>query len=67
MEAIIWKRFDCPYILPFYGVCTDEFESQMALVAQWMDNGTTLAYLKAHPDADCVKLVSEVNSVAQLI
>ncbi|KAH8110411.1 kinase-like protein [Phellopilus nigrolimitatus] len=60
-EAMIWRQFCHPNILPFYGVCTEEFSPRLALVSPWMDNGDVLSYLKHNPDTDRIALIVGIS------
>lgn len=57
-EAMIWRQFKHPNILPFYGVCNDEFAPQLAMVSPWMDGGDLPTYLNRHEQADRLRIVS---------
>jgi len=56
-EALIWRQFYHPYILPFYGVCDDLFTPRLCLVSPWMNNGNVMNYLSQHPNARRFPLV----------
>lgn len=58
---MIWRKFRHPNILPFLGICTDEFAPQMALVSPWMENGNIHIFLKQNPSANRVSLVRILN------
>lgn len=57
-EAMLWRQFDHPNVLPFYGVCVNEFSPQLAMVAPWMHFGNILKYLMLHPDVNRIEMVS---------
>ena len=42
---MLWRQLKHPNILPFYGVCIDEFAPRIAMVSPWMENGNLLDYL----------------------
>jgi serine/threonine protein kinase len=54
-EAVIWRSFSHPNVLPFYGVY--RWKDRLSLVSPWMENGNVIEYLKKVPDADRVALV----------
>ncbi|KAK0463553.1 kinase-like domain-containing protein [Desarmillaria tabescens] len=51
-EALVWRQFRHPNILPFLGVSEDLFAPSYCLISPWMDNGNIMSYLEAHPDHD---------------
>ena len=53
-EALIWKRLIHPNIVPFTGVTLDPLQ----IVSEWMSGGDLPIYIKSHPDANRVTLVS---------
>jgi len=53
-EAIIWKRLRHPNVVPFIGVTRDPLQ----FVSEYMPNGTLTRYVKNHPSADRIELVS---------
>ncbi|KAL5480484.1 hypothetical protein ACEPAI_1754 [Sanghuangporus weigelae] len=55
-EALLWRKLIHPNVLPFLGICRDEFAPQMALVSHWMEKGSLVEYLTKSPSADCLKL-----------
>lgn len=55
-EALLWRKLEHPNVLPFLGICRDEFAPQMALVSHWMENGNLAEYLNENQSADCLKL-----------
>ena len=57
-EAMLWRKLAHPNILPFFGICVDEFAPQMALVSPWMENGNIQTYLKQNPTANRLNLAS---------
>lgn len=54
---MIWRQLDHPNILPFYGVCKDEFAPRFAMVSPWMEGGDLPSYLKQNEYADRVTIV----------
>ncbi|EJD00475.1 kinase-like protein [Fomitiporia mediterranea MF3/22] len=54
-EALLWRNLDHPNVLPFLGICRDQFAPKMALVSHWMKNGSLSEYLKKNRSADCLK------------
>ena len=59
-EVVVWKRLQHPNIVPFLGVPSKVplFE----IVCEWMENGRITGYVKEHPEADRVGLVSKSDS-----
>ncbi|KDQ10177.1 hypothetical protein BOTBODRAFT_36459 [Botryobasidium botryosum FD-172 SS1] len=57
-EASVWQNLGHPNILPFLGLTT--LDSITYLVSPWMENGDLLAYVRRHPDADCLTLLLQV-------
>ncbi|EIN07824.1 kinase-like protein, partial [Punctularia strigosozonata HHB-11173 SS5] len=58
-EAIVWKRLDHPNVVPFLGVAPGY---QACIVSEWMDHGDVMSYLKQHPRADRVELITGIAS-----
>lgn len=56
-EAMIWRQFDHPNVLPFYGICIEEFSPRMAMVSPWMNNEGLMKYLTKHPNIDRIAMV----------
>jgi serine/threonine protein kinase len=54
-EAIIWRSFNHPNVLPFYGIY--HWNNRFTLVSPWMENGNIVQYLKNNPDAKRAALV----------
>ncbi|KAJ7913692.1 kinase-like domain-containing protein [Mycena leptocephala] len=60
-EALIWRQFSHPNLLPFYGLYY--FQQRLCLVSPWMENGHIRAWLKKETyDTDC--LLSLILDVA---
>ncbi|TDL20571.1 kinase-like protein [Rickenella mellea] len=47
-EALLWQQLEHENILPFLGVCKDEFAPMLAMISPWMDNGTLVTYLQEY-------------------
>ncbi|TDL20573.1 kinase-like protein [Rickenella mellea] len=47
-EAWLWQRLKHQNVLPFYGVCKDEFSPMLAMISPWMENGNLVTYLQEH-------------------
>ncbi|KZT00195.1 kinase-like protein [Laetiporus sulphureus 93-53] len=43
-EAVAWRHFKHPHIVPFLGVCL--VDSSICLVSSWMTNGTLVRFLR---------------------
>ncbi|KLO11549.1 kinase-like protein [Schizopora paradoxa] len=59
-EVITWLRLRHPNVLPFIGINRSLFRPRIALLSPWMMNGTSLMYLKNHPEASRVDLIHGV-------
>ena len=53
-EAIVWKRLEHQNIVPFLGITP----SPLQLISEWMPGGDLTEYIKKHPDANRIDLVS---------
>ncbi|KAF9218428.1 kinase-like protein [Gyrodon lividus] len=58
-EIKAWSRLKHDNVLPLAGVCYD-FGFAPALVSIWMDYGTANHYLKEHPEANYLALLSGI-------
>ena len=56
-----WKKFRHPNILPLIGVTMTE--ARFEIVSEWMVNGNINDFVKAHPDADRLRLVGCLRKV----
>ncbi|KAF9441592.1 kinase-like protein [Macrolepiota fuliginosa MF-IS2] len=60
-EAMIWGQLQHPNLLPFYGVYhLDDSHGRICLVSPWMENGTIVEYLRAHPGVNRPLLVRDI-------
>ncbi|KAJ7119052.1 kinase-like domain-containing protein [Mycena epipterygia] len=58
-EALIWRQFSHPNLLPFYGLYY--VENRLCLVSPWMSNGHVMEFLKkATPYTKRVSLILDV-------
>ncbi|KAL5504532.1 hypothetical protein ACEPAH_7193 [Sanghuangporus vaninii] len=55
-EVRLWSKLNHPNILPLLGY-TIEQHVLPALISDFMDNGTILKYVQAHPDSDIMRMV----------
>jgi hypothetical protein len=53
---VTWKSLLHPNVLPLMGVTMTE--TQFAMISEWMVHGNINDFVKAHPDADRLGLVS---------
>ncbi|KAK7060810.1 hypothetical protein VNI00_000543 [Paramarasmius palmivorus] len=60
-ELNLWTTLDHDHILPFYGIVTD-LGPNIHMVSPWQEHGNALDYVKKHPDADKMQLVSGAAS-----
>ena len=51
----MWRALRHPNVLPLIGVMMSE--TQFAMISDWMVNGNVNEFVKAHPDANRLKLV----------
>jgi len=51
----MWRGLRHPNVLPLLGVMMTE--NRFATISKWMTNGNIDEFVKAHPDADRLKLV----------
>ncbi|KAJ8079060.1 Receptor-interacting serine/threonine-protein kinase 1 [Marasmius tenuissimus] len=63
-EAVIWKSFDHPNILPLMGMYWFNSE-QICLVCPWMENGNLLQFVKTHPDINSATQEELAKEIAQ--
>lgn len=54
-EVLTWKFLRHPNVLPLLGVMMTD--NQLTTVSEWMVNGNIDQFVKAHADADRLKLV----------
>ncbi|KAG8948951.1 hypothetical protein FRC04_009152 [Tulasnella sp. 424] len=57
-EAALWKAARHPNVLRFFGAW--EANNTVYLVSPFLDNGTVMQYLAAHPDADRTKFILDI-------
>ncbi|KAL5521668.1 hypothetical protein ACEPAF_2416 [Sanghuangporus sanghuang] len=58
-ELYIWSKLNNRRILPLDGFFLED-NNYPSLVSRWMENGTVLKYLEAHPEADLLRLVTGI-------
>jgi len=63
-EVMTWKTLRHPNVLPLIGVMMSE--TQFAMISDWMVNGNINDFVKAHPDANRLELVSSSFRVSLL-
>ncbi|KAJ7851493.1 kinase-like domain-containing protein [Mycena olivaceomarginata] len=61
-EAFIWRQLNHPNVLSFLGISQTLFAGRPCMISPWMQNGTLLEYLEAHPSANRKKLLFQVTS-----
>ncbi|KDQ09169.1 hypothetical protein BOTBODRAFT_533239 [Botryobasidium botryosum FD-172 SS1] len=64
-EIETWKDLRHPHVLRFIGVC--QIDSQTYMVSPWMENGDCVTYVKRNPQANCVRLLSQVAAGLQYL
>ena len=57
----MWRSLQHPNVLPLVGATITE--TQFAMVSEWMVNGNINDFVKAHPDANRLRLVSFLSKV----
>ncbi|GLB34347.1 putative CAP_GLY [Lyophyllum shimeji] len=57
-EAILWGQLSHPNLLPIYGLF--QYTTRICLVSPWMEFGDITNFLRQRPDADRLRLVSDV-------
>ncbi|KAF9644320.1 kinase-like protein, partial [Thelephora ganbajun] len=55
-EAVMWRRMIHPNVLPLLGITTAPFQ----LISNWIPGGDLPQYIKKHPDADRLGLLSDI-------
>ncbi|KDQ10878.1 hypothetical protein BOTBODRAFT_35832 [Botryobasidium botryosum FD-172 SS1] len=63
-EISTWRNLDHPGIIKLYGI-SSEFGKFPALISPWYSNGDATTYLKAHPDANRLKLLRGAVAAVQ--
>ncbi|TDL22521.1 kinase-like protein [Rickenella mellea] len=61
-EAMVMQRLVHVNVLPFYGICDDEFRPHFSLVFPWMENGPVLSFLERNSDTNRLSLVRGIAS-----
>ncbi|OCH84445.1 kinase-like protein [Obba rivulosa] len=56
-EAVFWKWLRHPNITCFHGIDTTSFQGQLAMVCDWMHEGTLATFLICHHNANRLKLI----------
>ncbi|KDQ09165.1 hypothetical protein BOTBODRAFT_117482 [Botryobasidium botryosum FD-172 SS1] len=64
-EVETWKDLRHPHILRLIGVC--QIGPYTCMVSPWMENGDCAAFVKRNPQADCVRLLSQVAAGLQYL
>ncbi|KAK0213807.1 kinase-like domain-containing protein [Armillaria fumosa] len=59
-EALVWRQFRHPNLLPFLGVSEELFAPRYCLISPWMVNGNIISYLKTHPDHDRLTSLAQI-------
>ncbi|KDQ07611.1 hypothetical protein BOTBODRAFT_598442 [Botryobasidium botryosum FD-172 SS1] len=60
-EMNVWKRLRHPNILPFIGfIILASPVTTLFMISPWMENGNLGVYIKANPDADRLRLLTEI-------
>jgi len=47
-EALTWKQFQHPYLLPFLGVDLETFPGYLCMVSPWMPIGTIMKHIEVN-------------------
>ncbi|KAF9528662.1 kinase-like domain-containing protein [Crepidotus variabilis] len=66
-ETSIWRQLRHPNVLPLIGVSMEIFPRRYCFVIPWMNNGSVISYLKAHPEQDkCFFIKQIIEGLAYL-
>ncbi|KAF7426300.1 hypothetical protein PC9H_008668 [Pleurotus ostreatus] len=49
-EALLWKKAQHKYVLPFLGIDAQTFSPSVSLLSPWMQNGTIIVYMQRNGD-----------------
>ncbi len=49
-EALLWKKAQHKYVLPFLGIDAQTFSTSVSLISPWMHNGTINVYMQRNGD-----------------
>ena len=55
-EVVLWKQFRHPNLLPLLGATKSS--DTLTMVSEWMENGTIMDFIVAHPGTNRLKLAS---------
>ena len=55
-EVVLWKQFRHPNLLPLLGAT--KYSDTLTMVSEWMENGTIMDFIVAHPGTNRLKLAS---------
>ncbi|KAF5324648.1 hypothetical protein D9611_004380 [Ephemerocybe angulata] len=58
-EVSMWRTFDHPNVLPLYGIVY--IGKHLYSVSPWMSHGTAIGYVQKYPEANQLKLLSEIS------
>ncbi|KAF9647735.1 kinase-like protein, partial [Thelephora ganbajun] len=61
-EIISWKYLSHPNILPLVGVSMSVDPLCLCILSEWMPNGNVMQYARSNPEANRLRLLSEVVS-----
>lgn len=57
-EVQFWSRLRHRHVLPFWG-CWELDQYRLFMISPWALNGNSMQYVKAHPEVDRRRIVSE--------
>ncbi|KAJ7176786.1 hypothetical protein C8R46DRAFT_1077319 [Mycena filopes] len=64
-EAMLWRQFNHPNVLPFFGVHKmPDGSDRLCLISPWMKNGNITDFLKANTDLPSINRVTLMFDVA---
>lgn len=55
-EVVLWKQFKHPNLLPLVGA--RKASHSLIMVSEWMEHGTIMDFIIAHPETNRLRLVS---------
>ncbi|KAF9644194.1 kinase-like protein, partial [Thelephora ganbajun] len=61
-EVIVWKHLSHPNILPLLGVSVSIDPHCFCILSEWMPHGNVMQYARSNPEANRLKLLSDVAS-----
>lgn len=57
-ELYLWSKLQHPNIIPLMGLTM--FRGRIAMISEWMDNGSLMSFVRMKPDIDRISLCMDV-------